>query len=74
MNWTRYLSIVFNDTNVVLNPKKDTAILLDLPYLQKLSNLIKKSDKLVLGKLNKYFIIQLLFEIWFHDSLSDGKT
>ncbi|XP_068916710.1 endothelin-converting enzyme homolog isoform X1 [Tenebrio molitor] len=50
VNWTRYLSIVFNDTNVVLNPKKDTAILLDLPYLQKLSNLIKKSDKLVLER------------------------
>ncbi|RZB40619.1 endothelin-converting enzyme 1-like, partial [Asbolus verrucosus] len=50
VNWTRYMNTVFNDTTVVLHPQKDTAILLDLPYLQKLSKLIKKSNKLVLER------------------------
>lgn len=45
------MNIVFNDTTVTLNPKKDTAILLDLPYLQRISTLLRQTNKLTLGKL-----------------------
>lgn len=45
------MNIVFNDTTVTLDPKKDTAILLDLPYLQRLSVLLRQTNKLILGKM-----------------------
>lgn len=45
------MNIVFNDTTVTLDPKKDTAILLDLPYLQRLSALLRQTNKLILGEL-----------------------
>lgn len=44
------MNIVFNDTTVTLDPVADTAILLDLPYLQKLAQLLRNTNKLVLGK------------------------
>lgn len=44
------MNIVFNDTTVTLDPKTDTAILLDLPYLQRLSALLRNTNKLILGK------------------------
>lgn len=45
------MNIVFNDTTVTLDPKKDTAILLDLQYLQRLSALLRQTNKLILGGL-----------------------
>lgn len=50
VNWTRYMNIVFNDTTVTLLPKNDTAILLDLPYLQRMSALLRNTNKLMLGE------------------------
>ncbi|XP_063929574.1 neprilysin-4-like [Zophobas morio] len=50
VNWTRYLNIIFNDTTVILDRRNDTAILLDLPYLQKLSKLLKTSDRVIVER------------------------
>lgn len=50
VNWTRYTNIVFNDTNVILNPENDTAILLDLYYLQRIADLITSANKITLGE------------------------
>ncbi|KAF2882511.1 hypothetical protein ILUMI_23672 [Ignelater luminosus] len=50
VNWTRYMNIVFNDTNVVLNQRNDTAILLDLPYLQRIAWLLKNTNHIMLER------------------------
>ncbi|KAK4871970.1 hypothetical protein RN001_016094 [Aquatica leii] len=47
-NWTTYLRIIFDDTNVVLNPQNDTVILFDLPFMKNMANLIKNTDIKVL--------------------------
>ncbi|XP_031336950.1 neprilysin-4-like isoform X2 [Photinus pyralis] len=48
MNWTRYLDVVFQDTNVVLLPHNDTVILFDLPYMEKVARLIKNTSPNIL--------------------------
>lgn len=42
--------MVFKETSIVLNPKNDTVVVLDLLYLQKLSALLKNTNILTLGK------------------------
>ncbi|KAF5284800.1 hypothetical protein FQA39_LY04525 [Lamprigera yunnana] len=44
-NWERYLKLIFNNTDVVLNFTTDTAILLDLPYMEKLATLLENTDQ-----------------------------
>ncbi|KAK5639439.1 hypothetical protein RI129_011931 [Pyrocoelia pectoralis] len=48
MNWTRYLDIAFKDTNVRLFPQNDTAILFDLPYMEKVTKLVKHTNPNIL--------------------------
>ncbi|XP_017772763.1 PREDICTED: endothelin-converting enzyme 1 [Nicrophorus vespilloides] len=50
VNWTRYMSIVFNETNVSLNSSKDKAILLDLGYMQKLTTLLLRTDPYIIER------------------------
>ncbi|KAF5278256.1 hypothetical protein FQR65_LT15715 [Abscondita terminalis] len=47
-NWIKYLRIVFNETNVVLNHRNDTVILYDLPFMINIAHLLNNSDKNVL--------------------------
>ncbi|XP_025834762.1 neprilysin-4-like isoform X2 [Agrilus planipennis] len=50
INWTKYMELIFEDTAVKVNFKNDTAIVLDLPYLHRLSGLIKKTSDVTLER------------------------
>lgn len=39
-NWTTYLETIFENTNVTIDPLEDRVIVMDLPYLQKLPQLL----------------------------------
>ncbi|GBP03197.1 Endothelin-converting enzyme homolog [Eumeta japonica] len=49
-NWERYLELVFANTNVTLHPQKDRIIVMDLPYLQKLSILLADTPPLTIER------------------------
>ncbi|KPJ17112.1 Endothelin-converting enzyme 1 [Papilio machaon] len=46
-NWEKYLKLVFANTSVTLDPITDRIIVMDLPYLQKLSVLLNETEPLV---------------------------
>nr|CAD7571921.1 unnamed protein product [Timema californicum] len=50
MNWTWYLDNVLKDTNVTLDLEKDIVVVMEMNYLQKLVNLITKTDPVVLER------------------------
>ncbi|CAG2054488.1 unnamed protein product [Timema podura] len=50
MNWTWYLDNVLKDTNVTLDLEKDIVVVMEINYLQKLANLITKTDPVVLER------------------------
>ncbi|XP_063227769.1 neprilysin-4-like [Bacillus rossius redtenbacheri] len=50
MNWTRYLSYVFHDTNVTIDEETDVVVVMEMAYLQKLSGLIAKTDPTTLER------------------------
>nr|CAD7439516.1 unnamed protein product [Timema bartmani] len=50
MNWTWYLDNVLKDTNVTLDLEKDIVVVMEMNYLQKLANLITKTDPVVLER------------------------
>lgn len=53
LNWTRYVSLVLEETNVTLDFDTDTVVLMDSSYFHKLALLIGTTNQKTLGKLQK---------------------
>ncbi|XP_013141523.1 PREDICTED: uncharacterized protein LOC106105645 [Papilio polytes] len=49
-NWEKYLKLVFANTSVTLDPITDRIIVMDLPYLQKLSVLLNETEPVVVER------------------------
>lgn len=49
-DWEQYMKLVFANTSVVLDPKTDRIIVMDLPYLQKLSVLLSETKPVLIEK------------------------
>ncbi|KAH9633913.1 hypothetical protein HF086_009726, partial [Spodoptera exigua] len=49
-DWELYLKLVFSNTSVVLHPHQDRVIVMDLPYLQKLSVLLADTKPVIVVK------------------------
>ncbi|XP_041972841.1 neprilysin-4-like isoform X2 [Aricia agestis] len=49
-DWEKYLSMVFADTNVTLSLTQDRLIVMDLPYLQKLSVLLNATEPVLVER------------------------
>ncbi|XP_013161761.1 PREDICTED: endothelin-converting enzyme 1-like isoform X1 [Papilio xuthus] len=49
-NWEKYLKLVFANTSVTLDPITDRIIVMDLPYLQKLSVLLNETEPVIVER------------------------
>ncbi|KAJ0179111.1 hypothetical protein K1T71_004823, partial [Dendrolimus kikuchii] len=49
-DWDQYMKLVFANTSVVLHPKLDRIIVMDLPYLQKLAVLLSDTKPVMIEK------------------------
>ncbi|XP_075972535.1 endothelin-converting enzyme 1-like isoform X1 [Anticarsia gemmatalis] len=49
-DWNRYLELVFANTSVTLHPHTDRVIVMDLPYLQKLSVLLSETKPVIIER------------------------
>ncbi|KAM3958233.1 endothelin-converting enzyme 1 [Aphomia sociella] len=49
-NWDLYLKLVFANTSVALHPHQDRVIVMDLPYLQKLSTLLTDTNPVIIER------------------------
>ncbi|CAB3241292.1 unnamed protein product [Arctia plantaginis] len=49
-DWKRYLELVFSNTSVELHPNTDRVIVMDLPYLQKLSILLSDTKPVIIER------------------------
>ncbi|XP_050561526.1 neprilysin-4 [Spodoptera frugiperda] len=49
-DWDQYLKLVFSNTSVVLHPHTDRVIVMDLPYLQKLSVLLVDTKPVIIER------------------------
>ncbi|XP_022829519.1 neprilysin-11-like [Spodoptera litura] len=49
-DWEQYLQLVFSATSVVLQPRADRVIVMDLPYLQKLSVLLVDTEPVIVER------------------------
>ncbi|KAL0839240.1 hypothetical protein ABMA28_016005 [Loxostege sticticalis] len=49
-DWERYLGLVFENTSVTLHPTDDRVIVMDLPYLQKLSILLSDTKPVIVER------------------------
>ncbi|KAG6447821.1 hypothetical protein O3G_MSEX005171 [Manduca sexta] len=49
-DWDQYLKLVFANTSVKLHPQQDRVIVMDLPYLQKLSVVLNDTEPVIIER------------------------
>ncbi|XP_071054767.1 endothelin-converting enzyme homolog [Onthophagus taurus] len=50
INWTRYFDILFENVNITLNATTDTVLIYDLPYLERLSEILHNANERTLAR------------------------
>lgn len=55
------MEIVFSNTSVTLHPHTDRVIVMDLPYLQKLSVLLAETKPVMIGEFLSRYLSSLIY-------------